>query len=226
MSNAIEDTNSEFDNDLSLDTDLSSLDYWRLCVELNIIQASLLVSGHDPSSTQEYVEGWQVHKRPLGYEGAKAALFRALERKDIEGFYREEVQYNMNGEPVGHIDGSIDLQASTVDVDSLKSWLKGRGINAGFFFPDNDDAPDYLDPNHPRYSQKIAAAVTAWMKMEEGAGLIIGKSVKQSLEKWLWVNAAQYGLCDEEGKPNEKGIDECAKVANWQQKGGAPKTPD
>jgi hypothetical protein len=226
MNNLVEDMNPEFKDEESFETGLTSLDYWRLCVELTIIQASLLVSGHDPSSTQAYVEGWEINKRPSGYEGAKAALFRALELKDIEGFYSKQVEYNMNGEPVGHIDGSIDLQASTVNVDSLKLWLRGRGINTGFFFPGNEDAPDYLDPKHPRYSRKLAASVTAWMKMEEGDGLLKGKSVKQSLEKWLRVNAAQYDLCDGEGKPNEKGIEECAKVANWQQKGGAPKTPD
>ena len=59
----------------------------------------------------------------------------------------------------------------------------------------------------------------------ENGGLLSGKTVKQSLEKWLRLNARDYGLCDEEGKPNETGIQECAKVVNWQQKGGAPKTP-
>ena len=41
--------------------------------------------------------------------------------------------------------------------------------------------------------------------------------------KWLREHAANYKLSDEEGKPNETGIEECAKVANWQDKGGAPK---
>ena len=43
--------------------------------------------------------------------------------------------------------------------------------------------------------------------------------------KWLRENGADFGLSDEEGKPNELGIEECAKVANWQPGGGAPKTP-
>ena len=51
-----------------------------------------------------------------------------------------------------------------------------------------------------------------------------GKSAKQALVKWLREHAAEYKLSDDEGKPNELGIEECAKVANWQEKGGAPKT--
>jgi hypothetical protein len=45
------------------------------------------------------------------------------------------------------------------------------------------------------------------------------------LLKWLREHAADFGLSDEDGKPNETGIEEAAKVANWQPGGGAPKTP-
>jgi hypothetical protein len=43
--------------------------------------------------------------------------------------------------------------------------------------------------------------------------------------KWLREHAAEFGLTDDDGKPNETGIEEAAKVANWQPTGGAPKTP-
>jgi hypothetical protein len=43
--------------------------------------------------------------------------------------------------------------------------------------------------------------------------------------KWLRENASEFGLSDDDGKPNETGIEETAKVANWQPGGGAPKTP-
>jgi hypothetical protein len=41
-----------------------------------------------------------------------------------------------------------------------------------------------------------------------------GKSVKQSLMKWLREHVAKYMLSDEDAKPNETGIEEYAKVAN------------
>jgi len=52
-----------------------------------------------------------------------------------------------------------------------------------------------------------------------------GKTPKQALAKWLREHAAEFGMTDDEGKPNETGIEEAAKMANWQPGGGAPKTP-
>lgn len=43
---------------------MEELDYWRLCEELNIVQATLLIIGED-ASVAEYAEGWEVHKRPI-----------------------------------------------------------------------------------------------------------------------------------------------------------------
>jgi hypothetical protein len=51
------------------------------------------------------------------------------------------------------------------------------------------------------------------------------KSPKQALDKWLRENAVRFGLTNDEGKPIEAAIEECSKVANWNQSGGAPKTP-
>jgi len=42
---------------------------------------------------------------------------------------------------------------------------------------------------------------------------------------WLRQHANEFGLTKEDGNPNEQGIEEVAKIANWDTKGGAPKTP-
>jgi hypothetical protein len=52
-----------------------------------------------------------------------------------------------------------------------------------------------------------------------------GKTVKQALLKWLRKNADKFGLTKDDGNPNEQGIEEIAKISNWDTKGGAPKTP-
>jgi hypothetical protein len=52
-----------------------------------------------------------------------------------------------------------------------------------------------------------------------------GKTVKQALISWLGKNAKHYGLADKKGKLNSLGIEEVSKIANWETKGGAPKTP-
>ena len=80
--------------------------------------------------------------------------------------------------------------------------------------------PGYLDPSHSRYSPKLAAAVRAWLAVEDEKG----KHPRQALEAWLTKNAAELRLT-KDGKRNKQGIEECAKVANWKQTGGAPKTP-
>lgn len=202
---------------------MESLDYWRLCDHLSIIQAALLIVGCDPSSDANYVEGWSPENRPAGYEAAKTAISNALKRGAIQGDWVKETEYDINGNFDGWKDGTIVLQESQVEVYSLRNWLAERGIKAGFFFPDDTAAPDYLDPRHPRYAPKLAAAVKAWQAAESES--LSGRSPKQALVKWLRQNAAKYGLSDEDGKPNETGIEEAAKVANWQPGGGAPKTP-
>lgn len=110
---------------------------------------------------------------------------------------------------------------TTVTVEDVRRWLVSRGFRTGFFFPEASDAPDYLDPKHLRYAPRLAAAVNAWLAVKQASG----KSVKDAIKKWLREHAAQYGLTNEDGNPNETGIDELAKVANWQPTGGAPKTP-
>ena len=203
---------------------MESLDYWRLCDELTVIQAALLIVGEDPSSTQSYVENWSPEKRPEGYEAAKSAISNELKRDSIKGKLIPESEDDSYGNVIGYIDDTIDIATSIVEVKSLRDWLLKRGFKSGFFSPDTYGSPDYLNPNHSRYAPKLAAAVHAWLAIndEDSFG---GKSAKQALAKWLRENAADYKLSDSEGKPNETGIEECAKVANWQEKGGAPKTP-
>jgi len=202
---------------------MDGLDYWRLCDQLDIVQAAFLVSGHDPSSDQRYVEGWDIEKRPTGYEAAKAAISNALRYGSIEGQLVRLVEHDAKGNLVD-TENSIDLRESRVEVESLRSWLSDRGFHTGFFFPATIGAPDYLDPDHPRYAPKLAAAVKAWLAYGDET-TTQGKSVKQLLVKWLRVNASEFGLSDDDGKPNETGIEETAKVANWKPGGGAPKTP-
>ncbi len=200
---------------------LEGIDLWRLCEELTVVQASLLIAGLDPGIDAGSVEAREMQDRPSGYEAAKHAIMSALRRKAVEGSVTPYYEYDINGNAVAVVADSVDVRVSRVDVQSLKSWMKSRGVKSGFFFPNGTSAPDYLDPGHPRYAPKLAAAVSAWLAVDDSKG----KTPKSALMKWLRENSATFGLSDDEGKPNELGIEECAKVANWQPGGGAPKTP-
>lgn len=212
---------------------LESMDYWRLCDELSVFQAALLVIGEDPSTENAYAENWDLHKRPPGYEAAKTAIQNALRKGTLKGKIIPFYDTDINGNVCGEIPESLDVKESRVDVDSLRVWLRSRGIQTGFFFPDSTDAPDYLDPKNPRYSPRMAAAVRAWLAMED-ENLRRGKSAKSGMEQWLTSNYKTLGLVhkrDNEkngykaGDMNKSAITEAAKIANWEDDGGAPKTP-
>ena len=244
---------------------MEELDYWRLCEELNIVQAALLVIGEDPN-VAEYVEGWGARDRPNAYIAARMAICGGLKNfvrykaeindleaetgqlridhrnvldlvqenkeylsslysRSISGTLVQETDYDMNGNSMGFIEGTIDVYKSMVNADSLKQWLRLKGFTTGFFFPEPIEIMDFLDPLNPRYAPKLAATVRAWQAVTDAGK----KSPKQALDKWLREHAAEYNLTNDEGKPIENAIEnaieECSKVANWNTKGGATKTP-
>lgn len=217
------------------DFELDEFDYWRLCDELTVIQAALLIVGEDPAGNQEWVLGQEAQNRPRGFDAAFAALKNAINAKTLNACVRRDSwEHGFNEDPRdGQLVGrdkrgvAIIYEAhpnwgeTSVSVSDLKEWLGSRSVRSGFFFRDDSDAPDYLDPKGTRYAAKLAAAVHAWEAVTDPAG----KHPKQALVKWLREHAAKFGLTDDEGKPNETGIDDVAKVANWQPGGGAPKTP-
>lgn len=103
-----------------------------------------------------------------------------------------------------------DWNLTTVLVEDLQGWLKGRGFNTGFFFPHANIQTDFLDPHHKNYSPKLAAAIESWRAISADPGLTKGKTVKQALKSWLRQNAGQFGLTKDDGNPNEQGITEIA----------------
>ncbi|EJF90363.1 hypothetical protein [Bartonella tamiae] len=109
---------------------------------------------------------------------------------------------------------------STVKLIDLKKWFESRGFKPKIFFPDVE-VHEFKDPHHPRYAPKLAAVVGAWEAIKEAD---LNKTVKQTLVKWLNLNAAKYELLGEDGLPRANIIQELAGIANWEPSGGAPKT--
>lgn len=211
------------------------MDYWRLCDELSVVQAALLIVERDPAGCQENILNWESHERPTGFEAAFAALKNAINTSRLEASVRRrawEQGWNEHaeddeayGEDARHrtiiYKVDPDWRLTTITVVALREWLLKRGIRTGFFFPEAIDVAEYLDKGNPRYAPKLAAAVQAWQAVRDTKG----RSPKQALEKWLREHAADFDLTLEDGSPNNTGIEDAAKVANWQPGGGAPKTP-
>ncbi len=165
-----------------------------------------------------------MENRPLGYEAAKTAIVNALKRGDIKRSIVWQPECDRNGNIVGDTD-IVEIFESIVSVESLRGFLKKRGISSGFFFPDDFDDRNYLDPENPFYAPKLAAAVVAWESVSSNERLLDGKTPKQAIEKWLREHASEYGLTGTDGNPIAAAIEQISKVSNWRPEGGAAKTP-
>lgn len=126
-----------------------------------------------------------------------------------------------------------NFSKTMIGVAELRGWLQRKNIRTGFFFSTPTDAPDYLDASNPRYAPRLAAAVRAWLVMED-PNLRRGMSAKGAMEQWLETNYREFGLVQRQDSPkngykagdlNKSAISETAKIANWEEYGGAPKTP-
>jgi hypothetical protein len=213
---------------------MESLDYWRKCEQLSVVQSALLIVGIDPAP-KPHAPSWR-HEIPDSYHAILAALQGAVLSGGLRATIRSDPRHGVLAVPPDAMaqlqEGGIqhfyrvwpDWRGSLIEVKDLREWLVQRGIESEFFFPDGLPNADYLNPSDLFFSPKLYAAIAAWMAIKADPTLIRG-SAKKALTTWLKTNAAQHGLLKEDGEPNTEAIEYIAKVANWDTKGGAPKTP-
>jgi hypothetical protein len=118
---------------------MDTIDYWRLCDELSVVQAALLIVGQDPSDWQESVELNYTQSKPPGYDAARAALIHAIEGKRLRAtiVYDDEapVRNPIDDDPVPYCpEPHPSWHESRISVEDLQDWLISRGIRTGFFF--------------------------------------------------------------------------------------------
>ena len=73
---------------------MESLDYWRLCEQLSVSQAALLIVGEDPGETGEDLSEWEPWKLPKGYRAAMSALENAVSTGAIQATLRRRPSYS------------------------------------------------------------------------------------------------------------------------------------
>lgn len=215
---------------------------WRLVDPLTVEQAACLLADCDPNDVIFDTHDGQPYAgeyRTSDVKTAFAAMMNAVNDGIIPATIRRNARLqgwdeDLNTGESFRYDESLnhgviyceapDWSKTTVFVSDVRAWLERKGIRDGFFFPDKSgDMPDYLAPNHPRYSAKLAAAVKVWQAMED-ENLWRGKGTLSAMQAWLESRYAELGLIWD-GNMNRAGIVEVAKVANWLTKGGAPTTP-
>lgn len=199
--------------------------YWLLAEEYRVVDAVILILGLEPQGLADSIRYNMQKNKPIPpeFKAANAAVSSALNLGRVEGSLIRETE-EVYGEGYVDIPGSVDMYRSTVYRESLVTWLKERNFTDCIWFPKSAVETGFRNKNHPRYSAKLAAVVEAWEAFDEESNEA-GRP-KQRLAKWLRLNAARFGLTNEEGLPSETVVEALAKVANWDTGGGAPKSSD
>ena len=210
---------------------------WLLHDALTLHQAAALIAGIDPNK----IHISQQSKSGLcGY-----CYYDDSNNYDINNYVpvfmnRYEVVFYalaqaMLAQTLHGIDGiadNADFVPSTtlIKLDDILTWLKRKNFTTGFFFPNTNKIPDYLNPKHPRYTHKLAACVKVWLAMEDKNLLKKGIPAKEAMKLWLGSRYKELELFylhdnsrGKAGDINEGAISEITRISNWST--GAPKTP-
>ena len=215
-------------------------DAWRLVKELSVVNAAILIGGGDPEAAAE--------ERPRGFLPAFDALKSAIldsklgarfaypahdARTALAGigpnrwFLSREVISEIDPEaeqPVPYCYGvriayDPDWSATTIERTDLVQWLIENNFDRGFFFQVGEASEDdFMDPRHARFPAELALAVAAWRALNTPKGT---GSVKSKIKRWMDENPSEW----KGDRPLEDTAKErVATVANWDKKGGAPKS--
>lgn len=197
---------------------------WHLAEALSLQEAASLIACYNPSDLFSCIGDNALRENYPKYLPVIRALEHAVRSKTLKAriiWVPEYDEFNNFLLEPSYETSEINLAETIIAVEDLKKWLTDRGSKEGFFFPNS--TPDYLDPVNDHYSPKLAAAIGVWEAISTDPSLMRGTTAKQAMMKWLRRNADKYGLTKDDGSPNEQGIEEVAKIANWDSKGGAPR---
>ena len=194
---------------------MDKIDRWKLADELTVYQISLLIAGYDPSEFEKD----QTHLWPDEVKKDISPFSNAIRNAARAGNMKLTEVHNEN-----NYSDSLDWAASTINIDSLCDWMRQRNFRDGFFIGGVIEVDRFADASGNFYAPKLAAAVRAWHEVTTDSDALLRKTPKQALEIWLRKHANEYGLANKDGNPNELGIEEICKVANWKPSGGATPT--
>ena len=181
---------------------MDELDIWRLSDQLTVSEAAHLFIGIAPGRVEAEREQGREMPRQIAaryqtdLRAALTAISGGLRRQAIKGTVVPDAKETADGSDGPTLLESIDVDRSTIEVDSLRHWLRARGVTDSFFYHAVADQPDFLDQSHQRYAPKLAAAVSAWQAVTNPGT----RSVKQALEHWLREHAIDLGLVNDEGE--------------------------
>jgi len=196
---------------------MQGIDLWKLLTEYSIVHAALLIAGYSPDEADRHQEH-TLGSKCQGYTPAKTALYNAVRSGNLTPA-KLALDIDQN-------DGSeyISIHSTLISVSDLDAFTKARGVVCEFFDRPERSGAHSMAPSNPFFSKKLDAANRAWAAVTSDPDRLRGKSPKQALQAWLVENAQGLGLLNKDGQPNQTGIEEICKVANWKPEGGATPT--
>lgn len=209
---------------------------------LSVFEAVCAMGGVDPFTEAETVENYGVNGAV--YDMNKALLDEAIDDDLITSIEKREgnhTQYFIEAEGFSAwcdkrniprplpwvfetatpstdpelrkalVDAQHEIAVLQSQVQTLKSQLAETGLGK--------DYSAVLDENSGYSPIEMRAALAAWLAVvSDGNPQLRGAAIKPALKQWLNEHRLDYKLGTE-------AIERCATVANWNKKGGAPKTP-
>jgi len=199
---------------------MDAIDYWSLADQYSVIHATLLIIGCNPDDYDELISGRVRAQIPLGFNAVRTALVSGVVGGSIEAI---TIKWFVNPD---YDERTLDIHETTVNADVLDQFCQAQGFDSEFLERRRLRRGSVGTTTHIKnYPSKLRAAIDAWGAVSSDASRLKGTSPKAALIKWLTENASKYDLLNRNGTPNELGIQEVAKVANWKPKGGANPTP-
>ena len=199
---------------------MDAIDYWGFSDQYSIINAAFLIIGCNPDDYDRVYPNEKNSNLPDGFNAVKTALMLAAISGSIDTV---TIKWH---DPTAFDDKQLDFYETTISADALENFCLKQGYRAEFFErrrKRKEQSDHSLQTK--RYPPKLRAALDAWSAISSDPDSIRGISPKEALKRWLSANASSYGLLNKNGTPNETGIEEVAKVANWKPEGGANPTP-
>ena len=191
---------------------MDNLDHWLVVNEFSVNEVLLLAVGIDPLSVDINGEPFKQHESYKRYITTSRGLTERIRYRDVKHMVRKL------GEPrAGNVVPPYipDWDRTKMTFEAARTLLRKNCIFSEFF--EVSGQLDLLDPDHERYSPKLAAAVKAWLVMQDPAQLK-GRRPKKAMEAWIIKNPSEYSK--DNTVLSNRAIGECTKVANWKPKGG------
>jgi hypothetical protein len=131
--------------------------------------------------------------------------------EDPFGVYENRQPIQISREP--------DWEATFVEVESLKRWLRSKGATDGFFVSatTTDEGDSFTDPGHEHFAPELSLAVSAWRGL--AAEQRFPRGPKAAIEGWIDANPDAW-LGD--GNLSASAKERIVTLINWRKSGGAP----